>query len=318
MTAESASTSPRVRRGDTSVPADGSRSYYGRGIINKPVWTWEIPVYFFAGGLAGASSVLTAVARAGGHPALARTARRVAAGAALASPPLLISDLGRPERFHHMLRVIKPTSPMSMGSWLLAGFASLQTAATALAELGWFPRLQRVTETTAAALAPMMTTYTAVLIADTAVPVWHEARRELPWLFASGAVASAGSVCALLTPGDQAEAARRLAVVGAAGELVSSQVMERRLGRLAGPYRQRPAGVWSKVATALSVVGPGLLTASRRLGRRRHAAATVGAVAVLAGAMAERWAVFRAGEESADNPAYTVDPQRERADRLAR
>ena len=306
MTAESTSTSPLV------APSERPRSYYGRGIINTPVWTWEIPVYFFTGGLAGACSLIAAAARADGNQSLARTARRIATTAALASPPLLISDLGRPERFHHMLRVIKPTSPMSMGSWLLAGFSTLQTGSTVLAELARLPRLQRVAQTAAAALAPMMTTYTAVLISDTAVPVWHEARRHLPWLFASGAVASGGSACLLFVP-DDARAARRLAVAGGVAELALTHLMEDRLGDLAGPYHSKPAGPWSKAATALTAVGAGLLAASGRVGRYRRATATAGALATFAGAFAERWAIFRAGEESADNPAYTVTPQRERA-----
>jgi hypothetical protein len=314
MTAESTSTSPLVRDDGGMAPAERTRSYYGRGIINKPVWTWEIPVYFFTGGLAGACSLIATAARVDGNQSLARTARRIATAAALASPPLLISDLGRPERFHHMLRVIKPTSPMSMGSWLLAGFSTLQTGSTVLAELGRLPRLQRLAQTAAAALAPMMTTYTAVLISDTAVPVWHEARKHLPWLFASGTVASGGSACLLLVP--DARAARRLAVAGGVGELALTRLMEERLGDLAGPYHKKPAGPWSKAATALTAIGAGLLAASGRCGRYRRASAAAGAVATFAGAFAERWAIFRAGEDSADDPAYTVTPQRERADTL--
>lgn len=323
MTAESASASPQTRAGHEMVPAERSRSYYGRGIINAPVWTWEISTYFFAGGLAGASSLITAAAQVTGNTALARAAGRIATGAALASPPLLISDLGRPERFHHMLRVLKPSSPMSLGSWLLAGFSTAQTGATALAELGRLPRLQRLAQAAAATLAPMMTTYTAVLIADTAVPVWHEARGHLPWLFpwlfAGGAVASAGAACVLVVPERDAVAARRLAIAGGVGELVVAQLMEQHLGELAGPYDHRPAGTWSNLATGLSGVGAGLLTVGSRLrGPARRVAAAAGAVATLAGAFAERWAVFRAGEESAEDPAYTVDPQRARADEMSR
>lgn len=315
MTVESTSTSPRVRSDGGMAPADTSRSYYGRGIINTPVWTWEIPIYFFAGGLAGASSLIAAAAQSNGSRALARAARRVAVAGVLVSPPLLIADLGRPERFHHMLRVFKPSSPMSMGSWLLAGFSTLQMGATVLAELGWSPRLQRLVQAGAAALAPMMTTYTAVLVSDTAVPVWHEARRHLPWVFAGGAVASAGAACLLLVPERDAVAARRLAIAGGITELVLSEVMERHLGDLAGPYHEPPAGTWSKASSTLTAIGTGLLAAGTRLGRFRRTATTAGALAMLAGAFAERWAVVRAGEESADNPAYTVDPQRRRVTR---
>lgn len=316
---ESTSASPLVASpaGD-AVPAEEYRSYYGRGVLNKPVWTWEIPVYFFAGGMAGASSVLAELARARGHTTLARAARRVAAGAALASPPLLISDLGRPDRFHHMLRVVKPTSPMSLGSWLVAAFVPLQASSTLLAEMGRFPRLQRLTGTAAAALAPMMTTYTAVLFSNTAVPVWHEGRKELPWLFAGGAAAAAGSAAVLLVPGGQADPARRLAVTGGVTELVSAKVMERTLGELAEPYSEGPSGRWANLGEGLTAIGTTLLALSARTRRRRRATAVAGALALLAGAMSERWAVFRAGSQSADDPKYTVKPQRRRVEELRR
>ena len=311
----STSASPLVRdeRGGMA-PADASRSYYGRGILNKPVWTWEIPVYFFTGGLAGASSVLAAVARGDGNVPLERAARRVAAGAALASPPLLIADLGRPQRFHHMLRVMKPTSPMSMGSWLLAAFVPLQASSTVLSELGWFPRLQRLTGLAAAALGPMMTTYTAVLFSNTAVPVWHDARNELPWLFTGGAAASAGASAVLLVPGEEAGPAQRLAVAGGVTELLSSRVMEKTLGELAEPYKHGAGGRWSNIGEALTGVGTTLVAASGRFRRRRRRAAVTGAVMLLVGAMCERWAVFRAGSQSATDPKYTVEPQRRRID----
>src|SRR5438067_6683969 len=105
------------------------RSYYGRPVIKEPVWTWEIPAYFFFGGLGGASAVLSLAARVGGNEPLAKTGLYVGAAADLASLPLLVSDLGRPERFLNMLRVFKVTSPMSVGSWIL--FASGAASSTA-------------------------------------------------------------------------------------------------------------------------------------------------------------------------------------------
>ena len=88
-------------------------------------------------------------------------------------------------------------------------------------------------------LGPALSTYTAALLADTAVPVWHEARRELPFVFAAGAAMSAGSAVALAGGGAPA---RRLALVGAAGELAATTAMERRLGELGEPYREGTAG----------------------------------------------------------------------------
>ena len=108
-------------------------SYYGRPILKAPVWTWEIPAYFFFGGMAGAAAPFALLSELRGDEALARRAWLVALAGAAASPPLLIADLGRPERFHRMLRVIKPTSPMSLGSWVLGAsstaiaFANVRT-----------------------------------------------------------------------------------------------------------------------------------------------------------------------------------------------
>ena len=95
-----------------------SDSYYGQPVIKEPTWTWEIPCYFFTGGLSGASSVLSTSAKLFGNEKLSRTALYIGAVGDAISPLLLISDLGRPERFHHMLRVFKVTSPMNVGSFL--------------------------------------------------------------------------------------------------------------------------------------------------------------------------------------------------------
>ena len=107
-------------------------SYYGRPIINPPVWEErEIAGYLFTGGLAGASSILAAGADLTGRPALARGSRAMATGAIGVSLLALVKDLGRPERFLNMLRVFKPTSPMSVGVWILVGYAPLAAGAAA-------------------------------------------------------------------------------------------------------------------------------------------------------------------------------------------
>src|SRR5919206_2534137 len=114
--------SPDGRGEVRMVPEEEVRSYYGRAVLKEPVWSREIPWYFFAGGLAGASSGLALVARLTGNERLARRALLAALGGATASPVLLVRDLGRPDRFYNMLRVFKPTSPMSMGTWILTSF----------------------------------------------------------------------------------------------------------------------------------------------------------------------------------------------------
>ncbi|MFL5819209.1 MAG: NrfD/PsrC family molybdoenzyme membrane anchor subunit [Solirubrobacteraceae bacterium] len=310
QTAVSPAGQPRHGRAQgMMVPDDRPTSYYGRPVIKEPVWTWEIPCYLFAGGLAGASAGLGFVAGALGNRRLARRAWASALAGVTASPLLLISDLGRPERFLNMLRMVKLSSPMSVGSWVL----SLSSAATGLAAasslLGWFPRLGAVGKAGAAALGPVLATYTGVLLSDTAVPVWHEGRRELPFAFGGSAMASAGAAAAVLTPVRDAGPARRLAVAGVALEGAAMQVMERRLGDLAEPYSSGEGGRYSRASRALNAVGAATLALA---GRRRRLAAVAGGAAVLAGEFCERWAVFKAGFQSARDPRYTVDPQRAR------
>jgi formate-dependent nitrite reductase membrane component NrfD len=285
-----------------------SDSYYGRPILKEPVWKPEIPFYFFTGGLAGASSVLSLGARAAGYEQLARRTLLVGAAADTVSPVLLTLDLGRPERFLNMLRVFKITSPMSVGSWILSASGTASGIAATCEVLGILPRVKAVAEAAAAALGPALATYTAVLLSDTAVPVWHEARRELPFVFGASSAASAGAVALLVAPTGESEPARRLLLGGVAAEGAAMELMERRLGFVGEPYKQGTAGKLARAAKALTAVGAALALGGRR--RRRTVAA--GAALVLAGELCLRWSVFRAGFQSARDPRYTVEPQRRR------
>jgi hypothetical protein len=289
------------------------RSYYGRPIIKAPIWEPAIPGYFFLGGLAGASAALGFGARLTGNERLARNATFAGAAAVGVSPILLIADLGRPERFYNMFRVLKVTSPMSVGTWILGASGAALGIAGGCEALGVLPRVKLTAQTTAALLGPPLTTYTAALVANTAVPVWHEARRELPFVFAGSAAASAGAAAAIVTPPAQAGAARRLAVAGALLELAATKAMEMRLGRLLGePYRQGAAGHLTRLAKGCNAAGGALVA----LAGRRRAGSAVGGGLLLAGSLFERLAVYRAGTQSAADPKYTVVPQRERAARI--
>jgi Polysulphide reductase, NrfD len=292
---------------------DGN-SYYGRPVIKEPVWAWEIPTYFFVGGTAGAANALALGARLRGYRELADRLGFVATAGLAVSPCLLISDLGRPERFLNMLRVFKVTSPMNVGSWAITIGGGATGAAFALERLRVFPglrlpRVRRAFEVVAAVMGLPIATYTGALVADTAVPVWHEARRELPVLFAASSAAAAGAAGAALTPVACAAPARRLAVLGGVAEIACSALMERRLGPLLGePYRTGPAGVLARAARTCTAVGAAAMLLG---GRRRTTAAFAGGLLV-AGSALERWAVFRAGFQSARDPRYTVEPQRNR------
>jgi formate-dependent nitrite reductase membrane component NrfD len=277
-------------------------------VIKPPVWKPDIAVYLFTGGLAGASATLAATARRAGNDRLARAANLTAGAAVAVSPVLLIRDLGRPERFVNMLRVFKPTSPMNIGSWILTAEGTASGIASACELLGILPRVRNGAERVAGGLGPLLATYTGVLVADTAVPVWHEARHELPVLFAGGAAASAGAAGMLLTRPRDAGPARRLLLAGAIVEELTSAVMERRLGDVGGPYHSGRAGRYARTARSLTLAG----TALGVLGGRRRATAGIGGALTLAGALCRRFAVFEAGFQSARDPRATVEPQRRR------
>ena len=294
--------------GITFDPGETS-SYYGRPILKEPVWKPEIPLYFFTGGVAGASAVLSLTARAVRNERLAKASMWIGLAGDVVSPALLVSDLGRPERFLNMLRVFKVTSPMSVGSWILAASGAATSAEAACETLGIFPRLKLVPATAAALLGGPLATYTATLVSDTAIPAWHEARRELPFVFGSSAAASAGAAAAIAVPPGEAGPARRLAVLGVLAETAAMSAMEHRLGFLGEPYHQGAAGALNRFAKASTLAGAWLLG---RRGRRSRGAAVAGGALVLAGEVALRWCVFKAGFASARDPKYVVRPQRER------
>ncbi|SCL56353.1 Polysulphide reductase, NrfD [Micromonospora yangpuensis] len=303
------------------MPAAEFTSYYGRPVLKPPVWTWEIAAYLFTGGLAAGSSVLAAGAQVTGRPALRRVGRVAALAGVVASGVLLVADLGRPARFHHMLRVVKPTSPMSVGTWILSVFGPAAGVAAVAEVVPWLPDRgvsgvgRRVVPPVghaagwvAAVTAPALATYTGVLLADTAVPSWHEAYPELPVIFAGSALASGAGVGLVAAPSGESGPARRMAVAGAALELVGAHRVETRLGLLSEPYRSGVAGRLLRAARVLTVLG----AVGAVAGRRSRVVSVVSGVALLAASVATRFGVFHAGVVSARDPRYTVVPQRQR------
>ncbi len=287
-------------------------SYHGQPVIKEPIWTWEIPMYFFTGGLAGASAGLAYLSELRGNEVLGRRAWLGAFGGIAVSPVFLISDLGRPARFLNMLRMFKVTSPMSVGSWILSVSGASTTLAAVNAWTGWFPRSARAARPVAALFGLPLSTYTAALLANTAVPVWHEARRMLPFVFASGAALSAGAAAVITTPPEHAAAARRLALASAALELGLNEAMRHRLGEHAEPYK-RGAPSKLRVLSGAAIAGGAALLVRRGSGSRAAAATAGGLLA--AGAACARWTVFKAGFVSAADPKYVVDPQRRMIER---
>lgn len=326
----------RGRRGPGSVKGGGRRkkgraeepmvpdatftSYYGRQVVKATPWEADIPFYLFAGGLAGGSSLLGAGADLSGRPHLRRNARITAVAALTASMLALVHDLGRPAKFYNMLRVFKPTSPMSVGTWVLTAYAPGAVVAGAAEVARLLPVRFGVLSTlldwaarpaglAAATFAPAVASYTAVLLTDTSTPAWHEAHRELPFVFVGSAAAASGGWGMVTSPLAQSGPARVLAVIGAAAELVIEHRMEESMGFTAGALHEGTPGRLMRASKILTAVGG---ASALLVGRRHRAGAVASGLVLMAGSVCTRFGVFEAGQESARDPKYTVVPQRER------
>jgi hypothetical protein len=310
--------------GDRSmVPEATFTSYYGRPIVKPSPWEADIPAYLFAGGVAAGSSLLAAGADLTGRPALRRSARLGALGALSFSMVALVHDLGRPERFLNMLRVAKFTSPMSVGTWILTTYGPFAGAAAATEVVGMLPdryrrgplRLAAYVDRPAGLLAglfaPLVASYTAVLLSNTSTPSWNAARHELPFVFVGSAAAASGGFALVTAPLHETGPARRLAVGGAVLELVAERQMERAMGMTAEPLHEGKAGTLMRTAKVLTAAG----AAGALISGRSRALGALSGAALLAGSACTRFGVFEAGQESARDPKYTVVPQRERLDR---
>jgi formate-dependent nitrite reductase membrane component NrfD len=304
----------RTRPSQSGVDAEAP-SYYGQPAIKEPVWIWSIPLYFYVGGAAGAASLLGAVAESVGGKELRRLGHRcrwVGLAGDIVSSGLLIHDLGRPERFLNMLRVFRPTSPMSVGSWVLVGSGAMNSASVLFAgRRGWLGRVGDGAAVAAGLLGLPLAGYTAVLLANTAVPLWQATRKSLPLLFMSSAVAGAGCLLELLPHArHEAKVIHLFSTMGKMGELMAGVAVQHEVSGLEvleRPLKHGPTGtLWkvSKVCAAASLalgVWPG----------RKRWMKVAGALLGTAGAIATRFAVFRAGKVSARDPQATFQPQRQ-------
>jgi Polysulphide reductase, NrfD len=191
-------------------PIPRKPGYYGQPVVKAPVWTWQVPLYFFMGGMAGMSAVIASGAIIFHHVDLARAAMWLAAIAgAILSPILLIMDLGRPRLFLNMLRVFKHRSAMSMGAWILTLFGACVVPGLIALELhahqifaGTLDQLLRVAAGIfifgSAIFGTLLATYTGVLIGATAIPAWFLHRVLLPIHFGTAGLGSAAAVLELL------------------------------------------------------------------------------------------------------------------------
>jgi formate-dependent nitrite reductase membrane component NrfD len=293
----------------TSVPGRDSETYYDRPVLKEPVWIWAVPAYFYTGGTAGAAAVLAAAAQVLDREeldGLIRRARWIASAGTALGTALLIVDLGKPGRFLNMLRVFRASSPLSVGSWILAPASMLAAGSAVLpGPLGDAAGLG------AGALGAPLSGYTGVLLTNTAVPVWEQARRTLPPLFVASAASGA---VALLDLFDLTVREHRLVwhfgVAAKAAELALAQELEKEVSkveRVARPLREGLSGALWRAAKALTAtsLGASVVPIGSKRTRRK-----VSGVLGTAGAVALRFALWQAGKASARDPRATFALQR--------
>jgi formate-dependent nitrite reductase membrane component NrfD len=284
-------------------------TYYDQPIVKRPVWVWSVPAYFYAGATAGAALALGAAVQVwnGSSSPLVRRCRLLGAAGVTVGSGLLIYDLGRPERFLNMLRVFRPTSPMSVGSWLLAATGSMAGLSVAGKN-----SVGDAAGIAAGLLGIPLSGYTGVLIANTAVPVWQEASHTLPVLFVASGMAGAGALFHLMESSTQDEAiTRRFAIAGQAAELAAMFAVEHdasRVEQVVKPLKEGRSGFLWNTARALGAASLVLSLFSRKSRTVKTAAGLCGTAA----ALSLRFAVMQAGRVSARDPRAVLAQQHSR------
>jgi formate-dependent nitrite reductase membrane component NrfD len=319
----------RYRAGSGDVAAAAGRMRGGEKppseiqgpMMHAAVWTWEVPLYFWFGGIATGSSFVALAAELVGDADTAVTARRVTLGAAMPCAPLLVMDLGRPERFLNMMRIFKPRSPMSMGAWCLSAFSGAAGTAV-LADLLGRRREARLLGGATAALGTYLGSYTGVLLASTAVPVWARSRLFLPPIFVCTAAATGAAANRLVLAatgvevGHPSRNALGTVETGAmAAELMLSSLNARRLGRFGEALDSGRAHRLFELAKWSVRVGLALRFARKRVGPWTH---HVASVLYLLGGLSFRFAWIAAGRNSAHDDEAVARMARVRASDLQR
>jgi formate-dependent nitrite reductase membrane component NrfD len=296
-----------------NAPIPGAEDYYNLPLLKPPTWTWEVPLYFFIGGIAGVSAVIAFVSSLfHADPGMVRVALWIAFVGTFLCPGLLISDLGRPLRFLNMLRVFKWRSAMSMGSWILSAFGGAAFLALAANEIILYgiqnpllPPVRWIGEFLGAVTGLLLASYTGVLIGATAIPVWHEHRRLLPGHFLTSGLG--GSAALLEFFGFLVPATQILGLAAAGIETLIGFTLELRHGRVEAPLHHGKSGWTMRIAGTLE--GPVALLV-RILWRDSAHGRLVAAGCFLVGALCSRYAWIWAGRASAHDPQAVFESQR--------
>ncbi len=301
---------PNTRIGASEDNA-GKVGYYGMPAIKPPVWTWEIPLYFFIGGAGGMAAVIAMATVFLGRMEITRPAMWVAAVAGMLTPILLVMDLGRPLLFLNMLRVFKPQSAMSMGVYILTPFGMAVIPGALAMELYAWHIVPEGIWTTLLHLAVialvvisglsgmLLATYTGVLIGATAVPAWHTHRAILPLHFGIAGLGSAAGILELL--GYRIRPLNAISWLAIAVETVLWLLLFKKHGAADRAVHEGISGRMLK--TAEICTGP-LALALRAFGLVPFAAAVF-----ITGSFISRFGWIRAGKVSAKDPSAVFASQ---------
>jgi hypothetical protein len=296
-----------------ATPKNG---YYGMPLLKQPTWTWEVPLYFFVGGAAGASAVIAAIADyTGADRELVKHARWIAAAGSVISPALLISDLGRPERFLNMMRVFKPKSPMSVGVWTLMGFS---TGAAAAAFAGFLRErygpslpvrvLENAGQAASLAFGLPFSNYTGVLIGATTVPVWNRNAGDLPLHFGASGLGAAVGILELFGH-RKSRALQALGLGAAIFETWEGARIEGRSDPHLDPLKYGASGWITRTGAALAGPVPVALRVASLFGGKRSSdrLRRLAACSAIAGSLLTRIAWIRAGHISSQDSKLTFE-----------
>ena len=280
-----------------------SPAYYDRPMLKDVAWEWPIAAYFYVGGACGVATTLGAVAQLAAPNSmrsLIQKSRWIGTIGAIISSTLLVRDLGRPERFLHMLRVFRMKSPMSMGTWILVVFSSA-VGATAVLPFGprFFRPLIHLFSPIAGLFGLGLAGYTGVLITQTAVPIWQQGYRLNPILFLSSATAAASSLFEMTALNEvEHKAVTTFGLIGKAAEFTTTLMLESeltKLSRVAKPIEDGFSGMLWQAAKVLTVASALVTLLPGRSRKTSFVAGLLGSLASLSlrFGIFLRWKAFR-------------------------
>jgi len=300
-------------------------SYYDVPILKRPPWKWEIAWYFYLGGLsAGAYTIARLAERAGGkkYREISRAGAYVSLLSFLPCPPLLIHDLDDPKRFHHMMRVFKPTSPMNLGTWGILAYSGM-SAAEALRQrmLDQHPPRQRSPAVRKASqalelahdaagipFALLVAGYTGVLLSSSSNPLWSKNKWIGPLFSASavstGAAATSLALSLATKTGGKDSSHRALDKIDTVAHVAEAACL---VGYLKEAGSKAAPLTHGKMRGHLGI-SIGSLIASEVLkllpfrGTARRVAQMLSAIISLLGGFSFRWAMIHGGHQAADDP----------------